>query len=60
MAIWKKVIASGSNAQLASLQLDNALAPLYGGLGLQASSASGVPVGNDASSYVLIGTNGLG
>lgn len=60
MALWKKIIFSGSNAQLASLTIDTALTPLNGGLGLQASSASGIPVGTGANAYSLVGSNGLG
>lgn len=57
---WRLIVYSGSAAQLASLQLDTALGVLYGGTGLQASSASGFLVGNGASSYTTIGSNGLG
>lgn len=60
MAQWNKVILSGSAAQLLSLQLDNALTPLYGGLGLTASSNSAFPVGNGTNGYTLIGSNGTG
>lgn len=57
---WRLIIYSGSAAQLASLQLDTALGVLYGGTGLQASSASGFLVGNGPSSYTTIGSNGSG
>lgn len=57
---WRLIVYSGSAAQLASLQLDTALGVAYGGTGLQASSASGFLVGNDATSYTTIGSNGSG
>lgn len=60
MALWKKVITSGSAAELASLALTTPLSPLYGGNGLQAASASGFLVGTGASSYIIIGSNGTG
>lgn len=60
MAIWKKVIVSGSVAQLQTLQLDNALTPLYGGLGLTESSISAFPVGTGTNGYTLVGSNGSG
>lgn len=60
MAVQYKVIVSGSNAKLSSLTLDTALTPANGGLGLNASSASGVPVGSGVNGYSLIGSNGTG
>lgn len=60
MASWRIILYSGSAAQLASLQLDTALGVLYGGTGLNASSASGFLVGNGATSYTTIGSNGSG
>jgi hypothetical protein len=60
LAIFKKLVTSGSAAQLASLQLDTALGVLYGGTGLQASSASGFLVGTGASTYTTVGSNGTG
>lgn len=60
MAQFYKIIVSGSAAKLLSLQLDTALTPLYGGLGLSASSASAIPVGNGTNGYALIGSNGAG
>lgn len=60
MAQFYKVIVSGSAAKLLSLQLDNALPPLYGGNGLTASSNSAVLVGNGTNGYVLLGSNGSG
>jgi len=60
MAIWKKVIVSGSVANLQSLTLDTALTPLYGGLGLTASSLSAFPVGTGTNGYTLLGSNGSG
>jgi hypothetical protein len=57
---WRLIVYSGSNAQLASLQLDAALGVAYGGTGLQASSASGFLVGNGVAGYTTIGSNGLG
>lgn len=60
MAIFKKLVTSGSAAQLASLQLDTALGVAYGGTGLSAASASGFLVGNGTNSYTTIGSNGSG
>lgn len=60
MATWKLLVASGSNAELASLQLDTALDVLSGGTGLTAASASGILVGSDASTYTIVGSNGTG
>lgn len=60
MAQWKKVIVSGSAAQLSSLSLDTALTVQNGGTGLTAASASAVPVGTNATTYALVGTNGSG
>lgn len=60
MANWYKVITSGSNAQLNSLTMSVALTPANGGLGLNAASASGVPIGSGTNSYTLEGSNGTG
>lgn len=60
MAIFKKLVTSGSAAQLASLQLDTALGVAYGGTGLSAASASGFLVGTGVNSYGTIGSNGSG
>lgn len=60
MATWQKVIVSGSTAQLNTLQLDNALTPLYGGTGLTASSNSAFIVGTGTNTYTLLGSNGTG
>lgn len=60
MALWKKVIVSGSSAELADLTLDTALTPANGGLGLQASSASGFLEGTGTNGYQIIGSNGTG
>ena len=60
MASWKKIIISGSNAELNSLSLSSALTPANGGLGLTAASVSGVPVGSGTNSYSIVGSNGSG
>jgi len=60
MAVWKKIIFSGSAAQLASLSLDTALTPANGGTGLNASSASGFIVGTGTNGYTTVGSNGTG
>ena len=60
MAIWKKVITSGSAAQLSSLTLDTDLGVLHGGTGLSATSASAVLLGTSATTFTLEGTNGTG
>jgi hypothetical protein len=59
MAEWKKVVVSGSAAQLASLTLDTALGAAYGGTGLSAASSSAALVGN-GTTWVATGTNGTG
>ena len=60
MPVQYKVITSGSNARLATLALDTALPPSSGGTGLNASSASGIPVGTGTNGYALVGSNGSG
>lgn len=60
MAQWKKVIVSGSTAQLSTLTLDNALGVAYGGTGLTAASASGLLIGTNTTTYTTIGSSGTG
>lgn len=60
MATFKKIIVSGSTAQLAGLTLDTALSVNSGGTGLNASSASGVLVGTGTNGYAIVGSNGSG
>jgi len=60
MAIWKKVITSGSAAELASLSLDTDLSVLHGGTGLSATSASAFLVGTGTTTFTLVGSNGTG
>lgn len=60
MAQWKKIILSGSAAELASLTLTNPLTPANGGTGLNASSASGFLVGTGTNGYTTVGSNGTG
>lgn len=60
MAVWKKIIVSGSNAELNSLSLTTDLAVAHGGTGLSATSASAVLLGTDANTFTLEGTNGTG
>lgn len=60
MAQWKKVIVSGSAAQLSSLTLDSALGVQYGGTGLTAASASGLLIGTNTTTYTTIGSSGTG
>lgn len=60
MATFKKIIVSGSTAQLSGLTLDTALAVSSGGTGLNASSASGILVGTGTNGYAIVGSNGSG
>lgn len=60
MASWREFIVSGSDAQLATLQLDTALGVLYGGTGLSATSASAFLVGTGTTTFALLGSNGSG
>lgn len=60
MAEWKKVIVSGSSAELADLSLDTALTVPNGGTGLSAVSASAVLIGTSTTALTLLGTNGIG
>jgi hypothetical protein len=60
MAQWKKVVVSGSAAELASLTLTTQLGVAYGGTGLTAASASGIPIGSNSTTYTTIGVNGSG
>ena len=60
MAEWKKVIVSGSSAELAGLTLDTALTVANGGTGLTATGANNFLVGNGAASLTTVGSNGSG
>ena len=60
MAKWKKVIVSGSSAELQDLTLDTALTVVNGGTGLTATGADNFLIGNGASSLTTIGSNGTG
>jgi hypothetical protein len=60
MAEWKKVIVSGSSAELADLTLDTALTVANGGTGLTTSGANNFLVGNGAASLTTVGSNGTG
>ena len=60
MADWKKVIVSGSSAELAGLTLDTALTVANGGTGLTATGANNFLVGNGAASLTTVGSNGSG
>lgn len=59
MATWQKVILSGSTAELAGLTLTTPLNGVSGGTGL-APSASGVLVGSSATTWSVVGSNGIG
>ena len=50
MAEWKKVVVSGSSAELADLTLDTALTVANGGTGLTATGVDNFLVGNGAAS----------
>tara|TARA_B100000902_G_scaffold231459_1_gene219526 strand:- start:1391 stop:2611 length:1221 start_codon:yes stop_codon:yes gene_type:complete len=62
MANWKKVIVSGSAAELASLQLDTALPVAQGGLGASSLTDKAVLIsqdsGTDAVGSLALTTNG--
>jgi hypothetical protein len=60
MAEWKKVIVSGSSAELADLTLDTALTVVNGGTGLTTSGVGNFLVGNGATSLTTVGSNGTG
>ena len=60
MADWKKVIVSGSSAELAGLTLDTALTVANGGTGLTATGTNNFLVGDGAASLTTVGSNGSG
>src|SRR5210317_413275 len=60
MADWKKVIVSGSSAELAGLTLDTALTVANGGTGLTATGTDNFLVGDGAASLTTVGSNGSG
>lgn len=60
MAEWKKVVVSGSSAELAGLTLDTALTVPNGGTGLTATGTNNFLVGNGATSLTTVGSNGSG
>lgn len=60
MATWKKVIVSGSSAELAGLTLDTALTVANGGTGLTGSGTDNFLVGNGSTSFTTVGSNGTG
>ncbi len=60
MAEWKKVVVSGSSAELVDLTLDTALTVANGGTGLTATGTDNFLVGNGAASLTTVGSNGSG
>ena len=60
MADWKKVIVSGSSAELQDLTLDTALTVVNGGTGLTGTGTGNFLVGNGATSLTTVGSNGSG
>ena len=60
MATWKKIIVSGSSADLASLALDTALPVASGGTGAQSLTDGGVLLGSGTGAVTALGqaTNG--
>jgi hypothetical protein len=60
MATWKKVIVSGSAAELASLSLSTALTVPNGGTGATTHTAGQVLIGNGASAVTSTAVNGTG
>ncbi len=60
MAEWKKVVVSGSSAELADLTLDTALTVANGGTGLTTTGVDNFLIGNGAASLTTVGSNGSG
>ena len=60
MAEWKKVVVSGSSAELAGLTLDTALTVANGGTGLTTTGTDNFLIGNGAASLTTVGSNGSG
>lgn len=61
MAQWKKVIVSGSTGvELADLTLDTAMGVGSGGTGLSSIGSDNFLVGNGATSFTTVGSNGSG
>jgi hypothetical protein len=60
MATWKKVIVSGSAAELASLSLSSALTVPNGGTGLTTLTSGSVLVGDGANNVTFRAINGAG
>lgn len=60
MATWKKIVVSGSAAQLLSLTLDSALGVAYGGTGLTSIGANNFLVGTGTTTFTTVGSNGTG
>ena len=60
MATWKKVIVSGSAAELASLSLSTALTVPNGGTGLTTLTSGSVLVGNNGNAVTFRTINGAG
>ena len=60
MADWKKVIVSGSSAELSDLTLDNALTTGNGGTGLTTIGTGNFLVGSGIIGYTTVGSNGTG
>ena len=60
MASWKKIIVSGSAAQLASLSLDTALTVANGGTGASSLTDGGILLGSGTAAITALGqaTNG--
>ena len=54
MATWKKIITSGSDANLKSLTLDTALPVAQGGTGADTLTANGVLIGNGTSAVTAV------
>jgi len=60
MATWKKVIVSGSAAELASLTLTTDLGVADGGTGVSSIGTNNFLVGTGATSVTTLGSNGSG
>lgn len=60
MASWKKILHSGSAAELASLALDTPLPVPSGGTGRSSVTSGNFLLGNGSGALTLVGSNGSG
>ena len=60
MATWKKIITSGSAAELSSLTLDTDLAVAHGGTGVSSFTGDAVVISNAGGTALSYLTSSLG